>query len=88
MRIKTIHSPMPIPYRDCDWCAYDDASYDGEPGQPVGWGRTEADAVADLKSQMDCEECDGSGETVHRGYGGDPVNDYVKPCKACNGRGH
>lgn len=87
MHIKTIYSPMPIPYRDNDWCAYDDATYDGEPGHPVGWGRTEADAVADLKQKMDCEECGGSGEILHRGYGGAPQNDYAKPCADCKGTG-
>jgi hypothetical protein len=34
-----------------------------------------------------CAACEGSGEKGYRGYGGDPVNDYVKPCKECGGSG-
>jgi DnaJ-class molecular chaperone len=87
MRIKTHYSPSPIPNRSCDWTAYDDDTYDGSIGQPLGYGKTERDAIDDLLEQMDCETCGGAGETVHRGYGGDPVNDYAKPCGACNGTG-
>lgn len=35
----------------------------------------------------DCPDCDGSGEILYRDFGGDPVNDYAKPCKACAGTG-
>jgi DnaJ-class molecular chaperone len=35
----------------------------------------------------DCEDCQGAGETLHRGYGGDSVNDYAKTCTACKGTG-
>jgi hypothetical protein len=44
-RIETSHVYPPIPCRKFDWCAYpageeEDGSY--------GWGKTEADAIADL----------------------------------------
>lgn len=44
--IKTQHVYPPIPIRFFDWCAF----YEGreEHGQ-FGWGRTEAEAIADLK---------------------------------------
>jgi hypothetical protein len=45
--IVTKYDPPPIPLRRFDWYAYDDDSY--EPGMPVGFGRTEAEAIADLK---------------------------------------
>ena len=48
MKIVTHFVYPPIPDRRWDWCAFDDSTYDGEGGL-VGWGRTEAEAVADLK---------------------------------------
>jgi hypothetical protein len=55
------------------WCAYLD-SYDGSPGQFIGKGATEAEAISDLEQQMDdadeaaaaardaaCERCEGTG---------------------------
>lgn len=40
--IVTVHVYPPIPIRTSDWCAYRD------PEGLTGWGRTEADAIADL----------------------------------------
>jgi len=38
----------PIPQRTLDWCA----TFDGyEPGDPMGFGSTEAEAIADLEEQ-------------------------------------
>ena len=45
MKIITEFWPKPIPVRAFDWAAYDD---DYEPGLPVGYGSTEAEAIADL----------------------------------------
>jgi hypothetical protein len=50
-KVVTDYVYPPIPTRDFDWQAtWDD--YDPDPecsrGQNVGWGRTEAEAVADL----------------------------------------
>jgi hypothetical protein len=54
----------PIPVRHFDWCAIDEDTYDmtgvdeeGQPysNHPVGYGRSEAEAIADLKEQLD--EC-------------------------------
>lgn len=50
MRIRTEYDPKPIPMRQFDWTAVDD-NY--EPGCPIGYGRTEAEAVADLKEQYE-----------------------------------
>ena len=45
-KIITHHEFPPIPDRQFDWCAY----WDGEEEtQHCGWGRTEAEAVADLR---------------------------------------
>lgn len=44
-KINTHHEFPPIPIRQFDWCA----TFDGyEPGEPIGWGATEAEAIADL----------------------------------------
>lgn len=44
-KIRTHYVFPPIPLRQFDWCAVRD-SY--EPGWPIGYGRTEAEAIADL----------------------------------------
>lgn len=49
-KIKTEYWPKPIPYRQFDWSATED-SY--EPGRPIGYGKTEAAAIADLKMQLE-----------------------------------
>jgi hypothetical protein len=90
MRIRTDFDPKPIPDRNHDWSAWDDDTYDGTPGQPLGWGKTERAAIDDLLEQIEergCETCRGAGEIGRRGYGGDPANDYAKTCTACNGTG-
>lgn len=50
MKIITSHMPPPIPIRDFDWTAYVDGEYDI--GQPLGEGKTEADAIADLLEKL------------------------------------
>lgn len=48
--VRTTHVYPPIPIRDFDWSA----TLDGyEPGEPIGWGRTEAEAIADLKEKLE-----------------------------------
>ena len=54
-QIKTQFIYPPIPYRNFDWCATTD-NY--EAGDPVGYGRTEAEAIADLKELLADEECE------------------------------
>jgi hypothetical protein len=52
--IFTSHDLPPIPIRDFDWSAHLD-DYDGAPDagwQPVGHGRTEDAAIADLLAQI------------------------------------
>jgi hypothetical protein len=44
--IKTNFVYPPIPTRDHDWCAWFDD--DGEERGHYGWGKTEAEAIADL----------------------------------------
>ena len=52
MRIKTHHAYPPIPIRDFDWQAWDADTYDGD-HCPVGYGKTEEEAIADLISQTE-----------------------------------
>lgn len=53
-RIITDHIKPPIPIRHHDWVAYKDG--DDEEG-PHGYGRTEAEAIEDLKTWLDSETC-------------------------------
>lgn len=52
MKIITTYAPPPIPDRRFDWNAIDDDTYDGAEDSrtrdQIGYGRTEAEAIADL----------------------------------------
>ena len=47
MTIKTSFVYPPIPIRSFDWQAFEDGY---EPGDALGWGATEEEAIADLLS--------------------------------------
>lgn len=54
-KIITHFEYPPIPVRNFDWCAVTE-DYDGAPDagpQCIGHGRTEEEAIADLKEQLD-----------------------------------
>jgi len=53
--VITSYDPKPIPTRNHDWSAVLD-NY--EPGEPIGHGPTEADAVMDLYIQIEERESD------------------------------
>lgn len=57
MKINTQHICPPIPDRSFDWLATVDHLNEDS---PKGWGKTEAEAVADLTEQMkaDCDRED------------------------------
>lgn len=48
--IITRYDPPPIPLRQFDWTAVDD-NYDE--GSPVGFGRTEQEAIEDLRREIE-----------------------------------
>lgn len=48
-RLLTTYDPKPIPDFRFDWCAW----FDGDEERGCGYGATEADAIADLKEQME-----------------------------------
>jgi hypothetical protein len=52
MNIRTSFICPPIPDRNQDWSAIDDDTYDG-PGSPIGYGPTEAMAIAELLEQIE-----------------------------------
>jgi hypothetical protein len=58
-RIRTSHDPKPIPSRQFDWTATSanyDASLEGDSwvaNEPVGYGATKEEAIADLQAQLD-----------------------------------
>lgn len=49
-KIITRYDPPPIPPRQFDWTAVTD---DYEGGCPIGYGRTEQEAIEDLKMQIE-----------------------------------
>jgi len=57
-RIITRNEYPPIPNRRWDWSAVTD---DYEPGQPIGWGLTEQEAIADLLDQIENDYVDLEG---------------------------
>ena len=75
-QIITKHEPIPVPWSNCDWSAVTDY-YDG--GDPMGWGSTEEEAIADLREQL-CDVCHGAQEP--EGCKG-PEN-----CIECEGSGY
>jgi hypothetical protein len=52
LTIRTDYVYPPIPDRRFDWSAIDDSTYDGE-GSPIGYGRTEAEAIQDLFDEIE-----------------------------------
>lgn len=50
--IVTAYDPPPIPQRCCDWSAVSD---EYEPGDPIGRGETEQEAIDDLLEQLSDE---------------------------------
>lgn len=54
MKIVTEYWPKPIPDRRFDWVAVFD-NYDGAPDAhcPIGLGRTEEEAIQDLRDQVE-----------------------------------
>lgn len=54
MRIVTHFEYPPIPVRSYDWSAVDDDTY--EPGNPIGRGATEQEAVDDLLEQLGLDD--------------------------------
>ena len=51
MKITTSFRQKPIPTRDQDWIAVFDSSC--EPGDPIGYGATEQEAIQDLMDQVE-----------------------------------
>jgi len=49
-KIKTEHVYPPIPIRSFDWMA---SFGTAEPGDLVGWGKTEQEAINDLLQQVE-----------------------------------
>lgn len=52
-KIITHHIYPPIPMRQFDWSAVRDGY---EPGCPIGWGRTETEAMIDLAAEEEFAE--------------------------------
>jgi hypothetical protein len=50
VKIRTEHIYPPIPIRDFDWSAVTD---DYDEGSPIGFGRTEREAITDLMTRIE-----------------------------------
>jgi hypothetical protein len=50
MKIQTSYIYPPVPDRSMDWSAVDDNTYDYD--APIGFGPTQAAAIADLLQQI------------------------------------
>ena len=59
MTIKTEYINPPIPIRAYDWSAVDADTYDGAPDSKtrnqIGYGRTESEAIDNLKTILEME---------------------------------
>ena len=57
--IKTEYWAKPGPSRNFDWMAFD-AAWDGDTETAkhyaIGWGKTEAEAIADCRAEMEARE--------------------------------
>ena len=55
MKIVSHYWAKPIPLRQFDWSAVDDDTYDGSEDShcPIGYGATEAEAIADLLREIE-----------------------------------
>jgi len=76
MKIVTHYDPPPIPVRQMDWTAVS-SNYDA--GDPIGYGATEAEAIADLRERLEMETdapCEGCPDPACKHYevaGHEPV---------------
>ena len=52
MTILTNYNPPPVPGRQFDWSAVKDGY---EPGEPIGYGENEQNAIDDLLQQLEEE---------------------------------
>lgn len=83
LKIRTEHVYPPIPIRSMDWCAWRDGDEPNDSGQMkyIGWGPTEADAIQDLRDQIEADQppthCSYCGKpaatTMHCGMGSCPL---------------
>lgn len=84
-KIVTNYWAKPIPDRRFDWTAHYDGDEPNDNGQMrIGYGRTEAEAIADLRI-VACEACGTEGRIYHGN--GDKPWDYVEECPYCDGTG-
>ena len=58
-KIITFYSPTPMPIRNFDWSA---VTSNYEEGDPIGFGATEAEAIADLREQLEEQEPSEAGD--------------------------
>jgi hypothetical protein len=56
MKLVVVHEVTPIPDRRFDWCCYDDDTYDGTPGQPIGYGATREEAINNFLAELEAAE--------------------------------
>ena len=85
-KIVTNYWAKPIPDRRFDWSAWRDGDEPNDNGQMrIGYGRTEAEAIADLRI-VACEACGTEGRVLVTMPGEWDPEDRG-PCPYCEGTG-
>ena len=85
-KIVTNYWAKPIPDRQFDWSAWRDGDEPNDNGQMrIGYGRTEAEAIADLRI-VACEACGTEGRVLVTMPGEWDPEDRG-PCPYCEGTG-
>ena len=84
-KIVTNYWAKPIPDRRFDWSAWRDGDEPNDNGQMrIGYGRTEAEAIADLRI-VACEACGTEGRVLRSNGGPDDID--CGECPYCEGTG-
>jgi hypothetical protein len=84
-KIVTNYWAKPIPDRRFDWSAWRDGDEPNDNGQMrIGYGRTEAEAIADLRI-VACEACGTEGRVLQSNGGPDDID--CGECPYCDGTG-
>lgn len=81
-KVVTHYWAKPIPDRRFDWSV---VTSDYEPGAPIGYGRTEQEAITDLRI-ICCETCNGEGRELVTAAGEWDPEDRG-PCPYCEATG-
>ena len=80
MKIRTEYVYPPVPFRNADWSAVDDDTYDGaeDSNCPIGRGATERDAINDLVAQLVSDAYDDGYSDGVKSYADDEAQERAE----------